>query len=29
MFEPQGTPTTGDQHAGIDHLRTTHGIALD
>jgi len=29
MFEPQGTPTTGDDHGDIGHLRTTHGIPLD
>lgn len=29
MFEPQGTPTTGDEHGDIEHLHTTHGIELD
>jgi mannose-6-phosphate isomerase-like protein (cupin superfamily) len=29
MFEPMGTPTTGDEHSDISHLRTTHGITLD
>ena len=28
MFEPQGTPTTGDSHADISHLRTTHGLPI-
>lgn len=33
MFEPRGTPTTGDDHGADDpaiaHLRTTRGLALD
>ncbi len=29
MLEPQGTPTTGDEHGDIGHLSTTHGLALD
>jgi len=29
MFEPQGTPTTGDSYADISHLRTTYGLSLD
>jgi mannose-6-phosphate isomerase-like protein (cupin superfamily) len=29
MFEPTGTPTTGDEHDDISHLRTTHGLELD
>jgi mannose-6-phosphate isomerase-like protein (cupin superfamily) len=29
MFEREGTATTGDDHADISHLRTTHGIAFD
>jgi mannose-6-phosphate isomerase-like protein (cupin superfamily) len=28
MFEPQGPPTTGDDHGDIGHLKTTHGIEL-
>lgn len=28
MFEPQGTPTTGDSHGDISHLRTTRGLPL-
>ncbi|HET6966857.1 MAG TPA: cupin domain-containing protein [Ornithinibacter sp.] len=29
MFEPTGTPTTGDDPAGADHLVTTTGVELD
>lgn len=29
MLEPSGTPTTGDEHGDISHLRTTHGLPLD
>lgn len=28
MFEPRGTPTTGDQ-GDVEHLRTTAGVELD
>ena len=28
MFEPQGTPSTGDQ-GEVDHVATTTGIAID
>ena len=28
MFEPRGTPTTGDQ-GEVAHLRTTEGVSID